>query len=243
MSSLGAIIFALCLFVSFAFVKPLEATAVDFLKGEITNQINSKIDALLGINSTDVNFAQKIFLHKYKNEVPILKRDLEILTNNIADCLSTDQSEAEKESDLIRIAATYPITSKLRDFEVVKSALGTFQGDIKQKYKQTWNSLIQDIRIFSIINLGSFLLVLLLTTLAKDTPRYLSFSTWVLLTSTFLSIAIYIYGQNWFYTILYDRYYGTGYLSMLICIFGYLLFRPSIDYVFSNINWGRRHNT
>jgi hypothetical protein len=45
----------------------------------------------------------------------------------------------------------------------------------------------------------------------------------LLLSATVLASAIYIFGQDWFYTILYNDYMGFSYLAYIAVIFGILL--------------------
>ena len=44
-----------------------------------------------------------------------------------------------------------------------------------------------------------------------------------LLAATLLSSAIYVLGQDWFYTILCNDYMGFGYLAYIALIFGFLV--------------------
>jgi hypothetical protein len=45
----------------------------------------------------------------------------------------------------------------------------------------------------------------------------------LLLTATIISSGIYMFGQDWFYTILYNDYMGFGYLAYLSIIFAFLM--------------------
>ena len=45
----------------------------------------------------------------------------------------------------------------------------------------------------------------------------------LLFIATVASIAIYIFGQNWFYTLVFSNYMGWGYLTYVGVIFGFLL--------------------
>lgn len=229
-SGFGILLFGFALLVSFAFLKPLEKSALEFLKQETTNQIHSRVDSLLGIDTVDKSYIQKMFLAKYETEVPLLKEDLKYLTDSISTVLSGNPDITEQEIAFAKIIAGSKITSKLWNYEVIKLALESLASIIKNRYEETWSALVTDIRIFSAVNLVSFCLVLILAFLVIRVPGYLSFCAWILIFSTVVSIIIYIYGQNWFYTILFNRYYGTGYLTMLSCIFSYLFFRGSLEY-------------
>ena len=239
-SGIGIILFASILVISFIFTKQLETTAVKFLKNEITTQIHSKVDFLFGLNVESQSLIQKAMLKRYLFEVPILKKDLEKLTNSIINQITQDVSKAKEEKELSRIVETSKLTSKLWDFKLVKSTFNAIDIQVADKYTKIWTSLLSDIRIFSMINLGSFILILILISWIKEASEYLIVCSWILLFSPVVIMSIYMFFQNWFYTVLFDQYYGTGYLSLLLSIFGYLFVRMSIEFL---MDYGLKENS
>jgi hypothetical protein len=229
-SGLGAIFFGLVFLATVLLLKPLEKTAVEFLTKEAATQINAKIDSLLGLGKVEPNIAQKAFLAKFEEDVPVLKADIERVSTAVTTALLHKNDATPTDIFIAQIIATLPMRSTLWEYKLIKVGLQSLDTEVVSRYRETWSSLVVDIRIFSAVNVGSFCLVLLLAFLVKEIPQYLSFCAWLLLFSTVVSIIIYLYGQNWFYTILFNKYYGTGYLTMLGCIFGYLLFRSSLEY-------------
>jgi hypothetical protein len=229
-SGLGAIFFGFIFLATVLLQKPLEKTAVEFLTKEVAAQINTKIDGRLGLGKVEPNIAQKTFLAKYEEDVAILKGDIERVSTAVTTALLHKNDAKPTDIFIAQIIATLPMQSKLWEYKLIKVGLQSLDTEVVSRYEETWSSLVVDIRMFSAVNAGSFCLVLLLAFLVKEIPHYLSFCAWLLLFSTLVSIIIYLYGQNWFYTILFNKYYGTGYLTMLGCIFGYLLFRGSFEY-------------
>jgi hypothetical protein len=235
-SGIGIVIFGLILSCTFLLEKPLERTALQFLQKETISQVNQRIDQLLGIGSEDQNIIQKIFLQQYEKEVPLLKDEIDIITKMVTVKLSENESNTESDIEFISFIFTVDLKSKLWEYELVKLAIDNIGKEVKSYYKSTWSSLLQDIRIFSIINLLSFFLIFAVSLIFKEIPIYLSSCAWVLLVSTFVSISIYTYGQNWFYTIIYNKYYGTSYFTILGGLFAYLLFRFTLDFSVLNQN-------
>ncbi len=220
----------------------MENSALNFLKSEVTTQMNERADQLLGIHSPNPNLIQQAFLAKYEKEVPILREEMaNALEKAATHFIETKNGKSMAPNLFHQFLVTYPVASELNRYEVFRSLLNKFGNAIPEIYQQTWQSLLSDIRFFSTVNLGSFLLILFLTVVLKKFPAYVSACAWILLISTCISISIYLYGQNWFYTILFNEYYGTGYLTLLTCIFSYLLFRIATEYLF--IQTFERKNT
>jgi len=233
-SAFGFVLFTILFAITFLITKDVEKSALDFVANEVTKQIHSKIDKLTGINEKKPNIVKKAFLKKYSEEVPELKTELKEYVKTSAKDLCGSPNPQNKNSQLF--LKKFETNLYLSKYKFIKSALNSMDKLVKEKYKKTWNSLLNDIRIFSSINAASFAIVFLLCFLVKNVPKYLIFCSWILISSTIVCIYIYIYGQNWFYTILFDRYFGTGYLTMLFAMFAYLVFRLSIDYAINSAN-------
>ncbi len=229
-SGTGSLFFLSILLATVLLQKPLERTAIGFISDRVTQQLHEKIDNLLGLGNAQPKLAQKLFLAKYQSEVVAVKQDLDCIESALNSAL-TDAPATSTTNDLITAAIfALPLQSKLWEYQVIQAGLQSLATDVSSRYQQIWSDLTTDIRIFSAINCGSFLLVLALVYRQKTMPPYLSLCAWVLLFSTAISILIYVYSQNWFYTILFNKYYGTSYFTLLSCIFGYLLFRLSIEF-------------
>ncbi len=94
---------------------------------------------------------------------------------------------------------------------------------IKGKYLEIVGKLRKDLRIFLGANFAMYLALLSLSFLKQRAIAHLFLPGLLLFVSTITASAIYLFGQNWFYTILYDRYTGYWFLIYLAVIFAFLM--------------------
>lgn len=103
-------------------------------------------------------------------------------------------------------------------------ALITIEGFLKNKTQQVLANLIGDVRIFSGTNLAIYMfLCLLVGFVSAKRLRPLMLPAFLLVGSSLLAAALYLFEQNWFFTILYSHYWGYGYLGLVGVIFLSLL--------------------
>lgn len=123
-----------------------------------------------------------------------------------------------------RKALTKSITAgyveRIAHIQIAQQTLGEI---IKGKYIEIVGNLRADLRIFLGINSIMFILLLLISFLKPKAIAQLYLPGIFLLISTVASSCIYIFGQDWFYTILYNDYMGFGYLAYIGIIFGFLM--------------------
>ena len=211
--------------------KQLEKTALNFIKSEVRKEIHQKLDRVVNPDGkTSLGLLMDSFFKQYQDEVPLLKKDVEMYVNEISDYIASheqlDTTRLEKSIALLHVR------SKLWEYESVKRAIGAIGDLVQDRYQSTWRGLLTDIQVFSAANIASFALILVLCYLVNEVPHYLLFCSWILVASTLCCIFLYVYGQDWFYTIIYNDFWGTGYICILTGMFCYLLFRFSVDYLF-----------
>ncbi|MEP3655589.1 MAG: hypothetical protein ABJO36_11900 [Litorimonas sp.] len=102
----------------------------------------------------------------------------------------------------------------------ISEKLGSF---IKGKYDTTISGLVRDIRIFSGVNVFAFLLIFLLAWVRPTARFHLFLPAGLLLLSTVLTICLYIFGQNWFYTLMMGSFWGFSYLIYMGVVLGFTL--------------------
>ena len=105
----------------------------------------------------------------------------------------------------------------------IQFAERTLSNIVKGKYLEIVSNLKLDLRIFLGSNLVMFLILLALAFAKPGAVAHLFLPGLLLATATVLSSSIYIFGQDWFYTLLYNDYMGFGYLAYIGAIFGVLL--------------------
>lgn len=94
---------------------------------------------------------------------------------------------------------------------------------IQGHYLSIIEKLMFDIRIFSGTNTLLFLFILSIMSIKTDQERSLMLAGGILMTVTLVSAGIYIFGQNWFYTLMFNDYMGWGYVTLVGIITGLLL--------------------
>ena len=94
---------------------------------------------------------------------------------------------------------------------------------IESEYLESVKRLTIDIRIFLGSNTFLFLLLLSVSFFKPQAVRHLFLPSILLLVATAISSFIYIFGQNWFFTIIYNDYMGFGYIAYIAVIFGFLI--------------------
>jgi hypothetical protein len=90
------------------------------------------------------------------------------------------------------------------------------------QYGAIVGDLLRDLRIFAATNLLAFLALLALSALKPQHIGALFLPAVMLCVATMMSSAFYLFGQNWFFTILYADYTGYAYALWLLLIFGLL---------------------
>jgi hypothetical protein len=200
---------------------------VGFIKQKTTEKLLIRVDQLTGIDADKPSLAQQLFLKKYRTEVPRLKSDISRAVELVGEGFAGGGQSMELQAEAS--VKAMELSSRLWQYEMIRESFGALSIMVRYQYQQVWQALNRDIRVFSAVNAGSFGLVLILSLWLKPMPRVVKFVSWLLTFCTVVCVLIYLFGQNWFYTILFNQYYGTGYLSMLVFGFCYLLFRLSIE--------------
>jgi hypothetical protein len=92
--------------------------------------------------------------------------------------------------------------------------------------------LLRDLRLFTGINLLAFALLVLLSSLRPQYVRQLFVPGLLLAAASLAASGLYLFGQNWFFTLLYNDYVGATYAVWLLLIYGLLcdvaLFRARV---------------
>jgi hypothetical protein len=196
----------------------VESFAADFIQSEVAEEVDSRIDDF-GVSAGDSAVSQLAATLYQQNEREIaglksaLKADAhERMATALAQIRDVDCECREKYTQLfengfqIDIALLQAANDRIVDF-------------IQMTYMEVSAELKRDIRVFTGVNAGVFLL-LLLVSFAKPQAIGQLFVPGVLLTlATLISIYFYIFEQNWLLTIIYGEYLGFLYLPYLGIVF------------------------
>ena len=93
---------------------------------------------------------------------------------------------------------------------------------MKTRYMDIVTRLGLDLRIFTGANLAIFSLLLIVSFAKPRAIAHLFLPGILLLVSTLISSYFYLFEQNWFFTIIYSDYVGSGYLAWVGLLFALL---------------------
>jgi hypothetical protein len=220
-STIGILIFGAVFSATFLSTGYIESSARSFIVSRIEKEIKEK--KVAGVNLNDVGEKLGWLKDKYADQIASAQKQMsggirikiEDMLARICDvrCLQDKgiQLEDVTESALQeKIAQLKDVSEKLSEM-------------IKGKYYGIIGNLLTDLRIFSGVNLILFVLIAGTMMKGPSVTKPLILPAGLLFASTIVSTSIYIWGQNWFYTILFNNYMGYGYAAYVGVIFAFLL--------------------
>ncbi|GEA10976.1 hypothetical protein [Alteromonas sp. KUL49] len=214
----GLLSFASLFSVTFVSPEKVEESA----KGFVTRQIEFEV------RERHQDFAESRFSESASLIVENLAREKTQIYTDLDDQLpkkiahiigSMCGYDCEKKKHIEQLI-TSSYLGRLKSIEVAESTLSDV---VKGKYVEIVGSLQFDLRVFLGVNSVMFFILLVISLLNPRAIRHLFIPGILLALATFVSSNIYIFGQDWFYTILYNNYMGFGYLVYVSIIFGFLI--------------------
>jgi hypothetical protein len=214
----GLSLFALLFLVTFGVPDAIEESAKGFVKKQIGKEVREKYTDSRASSFADkalqiaggLGYEEKRIRDDLKNNLP------EKIASVVAEMCGYD---CEKKKALAKSIASGYI-ERIANLQVAQQSLGNI---IKGKYIEIVSNLRSDLRIFLGSNAVMFLILLLISFLKPKAISHLFLPGAFLLVATIAASAIYMFGQDWFYTILYNDYMGFGYLAYIGVIFGFLM--------------------
>jgi len=218
MGLFGILLFGVLFSITFVSPKTIEESAKGFVKCQIEKEIRETQQSLASssVATKALSIANKLGLESDK-----LKADLESnLPEKIASVVASMCGyDCERQKALAQ-SITSGYLDRLKNINVAQDTLGDL---IKDKYIEVVSNLKLDLRIFLGSNFLMFMILLVMSFAKPKAIAHLFLPGLLLVLATLISSAIYIYGQNWFYTILYNDYMGFAYLVYIAVIFGILV--------------------
>lgn len=214
----GILIFGVLFSITFLSTESIEESTKGFVKYQIEKEIRERQQALTdsSVASKALSIAESLGVESKK-----IQKDLENnLPEKIASVIASMCGyDCERKKALSQsIASGY--MDRLKNIRVAQDTLGDL---IKGKYIEIVGNLKFDLRIFLGANFVMFLILLAVSFAKPKAIAHLFLPGMLLVLATIISSVIYIFGQDWFYTILYNDYMGFGYLAYLSVIFGVLI--------------------
>lgn len=214
----GILLFSILFSITYLSPETIENSARGFVKYQIEKEINEKqlIVSESTVASKALSIAQRLGVESEQIQENLANDLPEKIASVIAHMCNLD---CERKKML-----TQSITSGYLDrIKSIDIAQGNLSDLIKGKYIEIVGNLKLDLRIFFGSNLLMFLILLAVSFSKPKAMAHLFLPGVLLLTATMISTVIYIFGQDWFYTILYNDYMGFGYLAFIAFIFAVLV--------------------
>lgn len=216
--AVGVLIYSAIFALTYGVPESVESSAKGFVKAQIAEEVKEKYDAsaLASISDKAFSIASKLGFEEAKIKEN-LKNDLPKKIAEVIGSMCGYDCEKKKE---IAASITKSYVDRIANIQIAHNSLDQI---IKGKYLEIVGKLKLDVRIFLGSNATVFLLILLLSLMKPVAVSHLFLPGILLCVSSILASSIYIFGQDWFYTILYNDYVGFGYLAYIGVIFGFLI--------------------
>lgn len=237
----GVVVFGLALALSYLSPIHVERAARGFIQSQIERQVTDELGIVReGARETRVGRLAEAIAKRHNEEIRVLRERLATRINaQVVAAVARMQDLSCECRERMRQgldAAT----------ELHLSTLGRAEPQLRRiiegRYSEIVADLLRDLRIFTGTNLLAFLLLLVLSIVKPSRMRQRFVPGALLGAAAVTASAFYLFGQNWFFTLLYGDYVGWTYGIWLLLISGLFcdiaLFRARIttwivDAVFS----------
>lgn len=219
----GVLLFGLLFSATFASPETIEKSAKSFVIYQIEKEVRKTYEKLSQSSVADkaLGIAGKLGIESDK-----IKKGLENnLPEKIASTIAAMCGYDCEKKKMIAESITSKQVNRLKNIEIAQNNLGDL---IRGKYLEILDNLKLDLRIFVGSNLAMFLILLLISFIKPKAITHLFLPAMLLFLATVISSSLYLFGQDWFYTILYNDYMGFGYLAYIAVIFA-----VQVDIVFN----------
>ncbi|MEZ5568814.1 MAG: hypothetical protein R3E54_10825 [Halioglobus sp.] len=213
----GILLFGTLFSLTFLSPDTIEVSARGFVQSQIEKEVRAKQQALneSSVTQAALRIAGELGLEKEKIQAS-LDNDLpERIASIMASMCGYD---CEKQKALAQ-SITSGYVERIKSIQVAESTLSDL---VKGKYLEIVSSLKRDLRIFLGSNVAMFLILFAISLLRPGAVQHLFLPGVLLVAATVVSSSMYVFGQDWFYTILYNDYMGFGYLLYIALVIGFL---------------------
>ncbi len=214
----GTAMFVAMFALTFASTERIEASAKGFVKYQIAREVRDQQQAITQSSVVErvSRVAESLGLEKESIQQKLDNKLPEKIAAILASMCGYD---CEKKKSIAQsISSSY--LERIKNIQIAQNTLADI---VKNKYLNIIDQLKRDLRTFFGTN-GFMFLVLLVISLARpQATTHLFLPALLLLAATAAASAIYLFGQDWFYTILYNDYMGLAYLAYIAVIFAVLL--------------------
>lgn len=216
-STLGTLLFAGLLALSWLSPLTLERAAREVLRMEVERRVGERIDALnstrlaelagKALAQTEADIAQA--QERIRRDVPAR------VASVVADMMSADCECRRRMAARARTQAHERLDGLLR----VRERL---TGLIESAYGQVRDALLRELRIVSGSNAVAFALLGVVTLLRPRARWHLLLPVGVLVGAVLVTTSVYLLNQNWLHTLVFGDYVGWGYSAYLAVVAAFL---------------------
>lgn len=218
---LGLVLFAFFFVLTFSTPQWVERFAVEFIEARVSEKVNAHIDTF-GTGAGESVAARLAETLHQQNEAA-LESQKQRFKDGVRETWFTALAEVRDLSCECRqkwLDALEAGTNRhFQSMEALSTQLTQF---IQASYMEVATDLKRDIRIFTAINAGMFLLLVLVSFLKPAAVRHLFAPGLLLCAATLLCAYLYAFEQNWLLTIIHGSYLGFGYAVYLGVVFLFL---------------------
>lgn len=222
---LGMLVFGTLLAFTWGMPAAVERHAAEFLRERVVAKTSARIEAAAArAGETRLGQLAQRVLKGQEERVARLKDTLKAKASALLATVMVRMQNADCEC---RAQAAGWLSKGLKlDLDVSTALVGSLERFLYAQYFEVAERLRKELRIFFGSNLAVFTLLLLVALTRGSTPaaqQALRKPALALLSAVLLGSLLYVKGQNWFYTLLHNRWVGWGYLAFLLFAFGAIL--------------------
>ena len=190
----------------------------------VVNEVEKGTRAALKETESDglAKTAMQRLARKYDDQAFILQHGIADRVPLIVATILAERCKGDcPEADTLEDIGLSLVLGKAMELEVKGATLREF---VAERYDRTISGLMLDLKIFTFVNAMAFALVLLLSAAKGQTiARPLLKLTLMIAASVLISSYFYLFGQDWFSTILLNQYVGWAYLLWMLLLLGLLI--------------------
>ena len=233
----GVLIFGLITALTLMSPISVERAARGFIERQIEAHVAEKLNLVRDrIDETRIGRAAEALAAQHSAEIAALRAQLlENLKPRIADTVTRMQDPRCACRAAMREALNVAMALHISALERAEPQLKRL---IEGQYGAIVADLLRDLRIFTVTNLLAFVALLGLSVLQPQRIRQLFVPAILLCGAVIVASLVYLFGQNWFFTILYADYFGWSYAGWLLLVYGLFcdiaLFRARITTLIAN---------
>lgn len=215
---IGLILFAGLFSFTYSVPEVVEESAKGFVKAQIEKEVRQKYQTMVesDLGSKAFRLAAKYGLKESQLSSGLENKLPEKIAEIVAQMCGYD---CEKKKNLAK-SITKSTLNKIKSLQVAQFNLADV---VKGQFLKIVENLKLDLRIFLGCNALLFALVLIVSLLKPQAVQHLFLPSILLIIATAISSSIYVLGQDWFYTIIYNDYMGFAYMAYVAVIFAFLM--------------------